>query len=423
MLAMIPVIMASMAFVFKLIMGDAGESGGAHSGAAAVASEAVLHVKTVRAARAEADVLARFAKITDAVAAEKVGAAWKGGVAYGLGMAIIFTLYLVVFAFGPVCVDEGWCSPTDMWKALFCIMFGAFGAGSSAIFAQDANKAKIAAFDVFAVLDRESAVDATADSGGARELKGLDLVFDAVSFAYPARREALVLDGLCLRVPASSTCAFVGPSGSGKSTIIQLVQRFYEPSSGSVTLGGAALASYDVAYLRSILGFVGQEPVLFDASLADNVRYGAPDATRSPRSRRWRSSTSCSTGASRGPTASGPAAAGSRAARSSASPSRARSSATRSSCSSTRRRRRSTRGPRSSSRRRSSRRARAARRSSSPTACRRSRTRTRSSSWSTAPAPRAARTRPSSRSAASTTRSRTARAPEAFNKMSYLKFN
>ncbi|KAH8063788.1 ATPase [Aureococcus anophagefferens] len=253
---MIPVIMMSMAFVFKLIMGDGGESGGAHSGASAVASEAVLHVRTVRAARAEADVLARFAKITDAVAAEKVGAAWKGGVAYGLGMAIIFTLYLVVFAFGPVCVDEGWCSPTDMWKALFCIMFGAFGAGSSAIFAQDANKAKIAA-----------------------ELAGLDLVFDAVSFAYPARREALVLDGLCLRVPASSTCAFVGPSGSGKSTIIQLVQRFYEPSAGAVTLGGAALASYDVAYLRSILGFVGQEPVLFDASLADNVRYGAPDAT------------------------------------------------------------------------------------------------------------------------------------------------
>ena len=230
MLAMIPVIMMSMAFVFKLIMGDGGESGGAHSGASAVASEAVLHVKTVRAARAEADVLARFAKITDAVAAEKVGAAWKGGVAYGLGMAIIFTLYLVVFAFGPVCVDEGWCSPTDMWKALFCIMFGAFGAGSSAIFAQDANKAKIAAFDVFAVLDRESAVDATADSGGARELKGLDLVFDAVSFAYPARREALVLDGLCLRVPASTTCAFVGPSGSGKSTIaVEIAEALNSP--------------------------------------------------------------------------------------------------------------------------------------------------------------------------------------------------
>ncbi|KAH8096090.1 hypothetical protein JL720_3440 [Aureococcus anophagefferens] len=188
---MIPVIMMSMAFVFKLIMGDGGESGGAHSGASAVASEAVLHVRTVRAARAEADVLARFAKITDAVAAEK-----------------------------------GWCSPTDMWKALFCIMFGAFGAGSSAIFAQDANKAKIAAFDVFAVLDRDSA-DADGRLRRRQELAGLDLVFDAVSFAYPARREPC----------------------------------------------------YDVAYLRSILGFVGQEPVLFDASLADNVRYGAPDAT------------------------------------------------------------------------------------------------------------------------------------------------
>ncbi|KAH8046955.1 ATPase [Aureococcus anophagefferens] len=207
MLAMIPVIMMSMAFVFKLIMGDGGESGGAHSGASAVASGG-LTVRTV-ARRAEASVLA-VRENHGRRGRGEVGAAWKGGVAYGLGMAIIFTLYLVVFAFGPVCVDEGWCSPTDMWKALFCIMFGAFGAGSSAIFAQDANKAKIAAFD---------------------ELAGLDLVFDAVSFAYPARREP-GLDGLCLRVRRRRRAAFVGPSGSGKSTIIQLVQRFYEPSAG-----------------------------------------------------------------------------------------------------------------------------------------------------------------------------------------------
>ena len=76
------------------------------------------------------------------------------------------------------------------------------------------------------------------------------------------------------------TVALVGPSGSGKSTIVSLLQRFYDPQAGSIMVGDTELSLLDVKWWRSCMGFVGQEPVLFDASIEENVKYGKPDATR-----------------------------------------------------------------------------------------------------------------------------------------------
>ena len=73
--------------------------------------------------------------------------------------------------------------------------------------------------------------------------------------------------------------ALVGFSGSGKSTMIQLLQRFYDPQGGSIRVGGTNLRDLNVAWWRRQLGMVGQEPVLFDVSLEDNVKYGCPEAT------------------------------------------------------------------------------------------------------------------------------------------------
>jgi ABC-type multidrug transport system fused ATPase/permease subunit len=89
-----------------------------------------------------------------------------------------------------------------------------------------------------------------------------------------------VLLGISFKVEKGQSVAFVGPSGCGKSTIFQLLQRFYDPAEGVVLVGGVDLRKLDVSYWRSQMGFVGQEPVLFDMSLADNVRYSKPDATQ-----------------------------------------------------------------------------------------------------------------------------------------------
>ena len=98
---------------------------------------------------------------------------------------------------------------------------------------------------------------------------------NAVTFAYPTRPNALVLRGLNITVKPGQTLALVGNSGSGKSTIISLIERFYNPASGVITLDGTQLQDVNLRWLRSQIGLVSQEPVLFDASIADNIRYGA----------------------------------------------------------------------------------------------------------------------------------------------------
>ena len=96
-----------------------------------------------------------------------------------------------------------------------------------------------------------------------------------VHFSYPSRVKVKVLQGLTVNVRSGQTLALVGPSGCGKSTLISLMERFYDPSSGVVTLEGINLKELRLGWLRKQIGLVPQEPVLFDASIADNIRYGA----------------------------------------------------------------------------------------------------------------------------------------------------
>ena len=95
-----------------------------------------------------------------------------------------------------------------------------------------------------------------------------------VVFAYPTAKEHNVCNGYSLAIPAGQTVALCGPSGSGKSTIIQLIERFYDPQSGSIMLDGVDIKTLNVRWLRQQLGLVGQEPVLFQGSVADNIGYG-----------------------------------------------------------------------------------------------------------------------------------------------------
>ena len=105
------------------------------------------------------------------------------------------------------------------------------------------------------------------------------LVFDDVRFRYPARPDRPALDGVTLAVDPGETVALVGPSGAGKTTLFQLALRFHDPESGRVTLDGVDLREADPEAVRARIGLVAQDPVVFGASAAENIRYGRPDAT------------------------------------------------------------------------------------------------------------------------------------------------
>jgi ATP-binding cassette, subfamily B, bacterial len=104
------------------------------------------------------------------------------------------------------------------------------------------------------------------------------VAFDNVVFKYPTRQDVSALDNFSLHIEPGETVAVVGPSGAGKSTLFQLIQRFYDPTSGSVSIDGVALPSTDPKWVRQRIAMVPQETVIFAASARDNLRYGRWDS-------------------------------------------------------------------------------------------------------------------------------------------------
>ena len=124
--------------------------------------------------------------------------------------------------------------------------------------------------DCFISHDKSTAaatISSAGQTGGTIELKN-------VSFAYPSRPDMQVCRDYSLVIEPGQMVALVGASGSGKSTIVQLLLRFYDPQEGAVLLNGKDLRSLNVRWLRSQIGYVGQEPVLFAGTIAENIAYG-----------------------------------------------------------------------------------------------------------------------------------------------------
>nr|WP_237709714.1 ABC transporter transmembrane domain-containing protein [Microbulbifer agarilyticus] len=129
------------------------------------------------------------------------------------------------------------------------------------------------------VASQAAAQDMTHGSEKESEKGEAELAFESVTFHYPSRPDKPALEELSLDVPAGKSLALVGPSGAGKSTMMDLLQRFYDPQSGRITLNGSDIRELDTAMLRSQMAVVPQQPALFSADVWYNLRYGKPDAS------------------------------------------------------------------------------------------------------------------------------------------------
>ena len=170
-------------------------------------------------------------------------------------------------------------NPGTIATALFGILQGGMQIGQSSMFAEAFNTARAAAGGIFKVIDRKSLIDSSSYEGiHPDRIKG-DIEFKNVFFNYPSRPDVSILQGANFSVPKGKSIALVGSSGCGKSTCIQLIQRFYDPMSGDILLDGKNIKDINVKWLRENIGIVGQEPVLFDCSIRENILYGKPDAS------------------------------------------------------------------------------------------------------------------------------------------------
>ena len=126
------------------------------------------------------------------------------------------------------------------------------------------------------ILDARPSI--AAPSVPARRPLHTEIVFDAVTFAYPTRPGSAALDRFSLTVSQGERVALVGPSGAGKTTVLALLLRFYDPQAGMIRIGGTELREFDPRQLRRLVAVVPQDPVIFAASVKDNVSYGRPEA-------------------------------------------------------------------------------------------------------------------------------------------------
>lgn len=105
--------------------------------------------------------------------------------------------------------------------------------------------------------------------------------FENVTFSYPTRPAVTIFKNLDFEIPQGKNVAIVGPSGGGKSTIASILLRFYSPTEGRVLIDGKDISGMNAKSLRRKIGVVAQEPVLFSGTIAENIAYGRPDASRS----------------------------------------------------------------------------------------------------------------------------------------------
>ncbi len=163
------------------------------------------------------------------------------------------------------------------------VLFAVFGAGALGQLSEvwnEVSQAAGAASRIGEIMAVKPRIAAPANPAPLPEPVRGELTFRNVSFAYPGREDDPVLREVSFRVAPGEVVAIVGPSGAGKSTLFQLALRFYDPSSGAVALDGVDISTLDPASLRAEIALVPQDAFIFGASVADNIAYGAPGASR-----------------------------------------------------------------------------------------------------------------------------------------------
>ncbi|KAG0426211.1 hypothetical protein HPB47_026670 [Ixodes persulcatus] len=162
----------------------------------------------------------------------------------------------------------------------FSVMMCAMSLGQATPYFQAFTMAKCAAGKVYEIIDRKPAINSSSSAGLKPESLEGAIEFSSVTFCYPSRATVPALENFCLSMDPGETVALVGKRGCGKTTIVNLLQRFYDVTEGRILLDHRNIRSYNVGWLRGQMGVVGQDPVLFQATVAQNIRYGLATATQ-----------------------------------------------------------------------------------------------------------------------------------------------
>ncbi|CAL8101729.1 unnamed protein product [Calicophoron daubneyi] len=251
----------------------------AYSKASAIAGEVLAAIKTVVAFGGEEKEVQRYS--SELVHAEKVGIKKStaiGGVAGAIGLTI-FSAAALIFWYGVKLMKDDGYDAGSVEIIFINVVMGSIFLGNALPNFQYFTNARTSARIIFGTIERVPPIDKDVPGVLLDNFQG-NIVLKNIKFIYPTRPDTTIIQNFNLDLHSGETVAFVGPSGSGKSTIVHLLQRFYDPVEGKITIEGVDIKELDVKGLRAQIGVVQQEPSLFKGTVGENIRLGKPDATQ-----------------------------------------------------------------------------------------------------------------------------------------------
>jgi ATP-binding cassette subfamily B (MDR/TAP) protein 1 len=275
-LASVPVMMAAGGVMGHLITKYTLESQDKYAEAGSIVEQCFSSIRTIYSFSLQERFSERYEHKLDKALVSGIKRGKASGLGLGVFMLALFCKYGLALWYAPRLMAEGKIDGGTVLVVFFAMMMGSQSLLKLSPHLSAVSSAAGAAFKIFKTIDRVPEINKQAPGFIPQELKG-SIHFKHVKFNYPTRPDTPILKNLDLKIMPGQTVAFVGASGSGKSTSIQLLQRFYDPIDGQVLLDGHDLRKLDISWLRSQMGVVSQEPVLFNMSIRKNLLLGVPE--------------------------------------------------------------------------------------------------------------------------------------------------
>jgi ATP-binding cassette subfamily B (MDR/TAP) protein 1 len=272
--AIAPVFAATMAMQTSLVAKCELRNKRAREEVAKGYYEAISNVRGIRSMGFERVFQAQFDEAAERALGTGVRGAFVEGCTYGVASALIYLAEALLFYVGAVLIARGTYSYLQMIQVLNLVVFSVTIGSQLMAFTQKIAKSVQATRDFNQLLKLSARTDES--EGTLRPLLEGPITFKNITFSYPERPDVPVLKDISMELAPGECVALVGASGSGKSTVAALLQRLYEPTAGSISIGAADLRATDVHHLRENVAVVSQHPNLFDASIAANIAYGRP---------------------------------------------------------------------------------------------------------------------------------------------------